>query len=87
MGARDIPNNKSVQLTSDIEQSSHLGKYYHLVETEFLQSLGQTAYHCKGHPYDMGHRLEGSGNKPFRTLSQLRKKMVEGMGVFLVVTK
>ena len=70
VAAGDIPNNRSVQLTSDIEQSSHLGKYEHLVETEFLQSLGQTAYRCKEHPDKWDTDLKGleiSHFKPFHS--------------------
>ena len=59
MVARDIPNNGPVQLTSDIEQSNDLGKYGHLIETEFLQSLGKTAYHCKEHYHLWDTDLKG----------------------------
>ena len=68
----DTPNNEPVQLTSDIEQSNDLGKYGHLIETEFLQSLGKTAYHCKEHYHIWDTDSEWPRNKSFLNPSIVR---------------
>jgi hypothetical protein len=51
--------------------------YYHLIETEYLQSLGQTAYRCKEHPDIWDTSLKGleiSHFEPFHTDKQAEER-------------
>ena len=67
----DMPNNGQSNFTSEIEESNDLGEYGHLIETEFLQSLGKTAYRCKEHYHIWDTDLKGleiSHFEPFHEL-------------------
>jgi hypothetical protein len=68
------PEDKTQNILFDephIEQSNiSKGPYENLIETEYLQNLGKTAYHCKEHPDKWDTDLKGleiSHFKPFHT--------------------